>query len=82
MKTKDAEGTLRKLPPGRPLERALLQGLAKRKGLNDYLGALKCVSFSVVKCVIEQGVMMCLLCPDSIQFSADVHAQLPEPGLE
>ena len=56
MKTKDAEGTLRKLPPGRPLERALLQGLAKREGLNDYLGALKCVSLGVVRCFVEQEV--------------------------
>lgn len=50
MKTKDAEGTLRKLPGGRPLERALLRGLAKREGLNDYLGALKCVSPYQISC--------------------------------
>lgn len=81
MKTKDAEGTLKILPQGRPLERALLQGLAKREGLNDYLGALKCVSqqSEMYYRMRGDGVSSC---PDSIQFSADVHAQLPEPGLE
>ena len=46
-KTRDAEGAIERLPKGRPLERAVLRGLAERKGLNDYLGALKCVSFSI-----------------------------------
>ena len=48
MTTRNAKGTLEKLPRGRPLEKAVLQGLVKRKGLNDYLGALKCVSFYIL----------------------------------
>ena len=45
MSTRDAEGTLEKFPRGRPLEKAVLKGLVQRQGLNDFLGALKRVSF-------------------------------------
>ena len=51
MSTRDVEGALRKLPGGRPLEKLLLQGLAKREKSNDYLGALKCVSYNMHTCI-------------------------------
>jgi tRNA pseudouridine13 synthase len=46
MSTRDAKGTLAKFPRGRPLERAVLQGLAQREGPNDYLGPLKRIPYS------------------------------------
>lgn len=46
MRTRNAVEALTLLPKGSwlPVEKQLLQGLAKREKLNDYLGALKCVS--------------------------------------
>ena len=72
MKTRDAGGTLRILPRRRPLEKTLLEGLVKR-GPNDYLGALKCVSCQAleVEANLHPSLSLCV-CPDSIQFTTDV----------
>ena len=81
MRTRDAKGALERLPGGHPLERMLLRGLVDREGSNDYLGALKCVSTSGLAPAVSRVIVLCF-CPDTIQLSSDVCAQLSEPGLE